>query len=92
MWRAASCWYSTCDDANIVVQTQNSEEGLGRLDRHGEERAGVQSFIWQADVANSDGELLWRGSQQLDSVIPQSCQDERHKEPQRDPEKNNKSH
>lgn len=53
--------------------TQNSEKGLGGLDRHGEERAGVLALIWQADVTDSYGELLpWR-SHQLNSVVPQSC-------------------
>lgn len=53
--------------------TQNSEKGLGGLDRHGEERAGVLALIRQADVTDSYGELLpWR-SHQLNSVIPQSC-------------------
>lgn len=54
------------------VLTQNSEKGLGGLDRHGEERAGVQALVRQADVTDPDSELLRRGSYQLDSVIPQS--------------------
>lgn len=60
--------------------TQNSEKGLGGLDRHGEERAGVLALVWQADVTDSDGELLPRGSHQLNSVVPQSCvtQDDTH--------------
>lgn len=53
--------------------TQNSEKGLGGLDRHGEQRAGVLALIWQADVTNSDGELLPWGSHQLNSVVPQGC-------------------
>lgn len=53
--------------------TQNSEEGLGGLDRHGEKRAGVQAIVWKADVTDFDGELLRRSSYQLDSVVPQSC-------------------
>lgn len=53
--------------------TQNGEKGLGGLDRHGEERTGVLALVWQADVTDSDGELLPRGSHKLDSVVPQSC-------------------
>ena len=53
--------------------TQNSEEGLGGLDGHGEERAGVLALVRQADVADSDGELLPRGPHQLDPVVSQSC-------------------
>lgn len=63
-----------CEDwAKMDILTQNSEEGLGGLDRHGEERAGVLALIWQADVTNSDGELLPWGSHQLNSVVPQGC-------------------
>lgn len=53
--------------------TQNSEKGLGGLDRHGEERAGVLALVRQADVTDSDGELLPRGSHQLNSVVSESC-------------------
>lgn len=60
-----------------ITLTQYSEKGLGGLDRHGEERAGVQALIRQADVTDSDGELLPRCSHQLDPVIPQSCMAER---------------
>lgn len=42
--------------------TQNSEKGLGGPDRHREEWASVQSLVWQADVIDSDGELLRWGS------------------------------
>lgn len=56
-----------------ITLTQNGEEGLGGLDRHGEERAGVLALIRQADVTDSNCELLPRRSHQLDSVIPQSC-------------------
>lgn len=56
-----------------ITLTQDGEEGLGGLDRHGEERAGVLALVWQADVTDSDCELLPRRSHQLDSVIPQSC-------------------
>lgn len=55
-----------------ITLTQDGEEGLGGLDRHGEERAGVLALVWQADVTDSDCELLPRRSHQLDSVIPQS--------------------
>lgn len=73
-----------CGDwAEADMLTQNSEKGLGGLDRHGEERAGVQAFVWQADVTDSDGELLRRGSHQLDSVVPQSWVRKENKEPQR---------
>lgn len=53
--------------------TQNSEKGLGGPDRHGEERASVLALVWQADVTDPDGELLPRGSHQLNSVVSQSC-------------------
>lgn len=60
-----------------IALTQYGEKGLGGLDRHGEERAGVLALIRQADVTDSDCELLPRRSHQLDPVIPQSCVAER---------------
>lgn len=76
IWKCA-CWeHELLDPNNGCVSdtpTQDGEKGLGGLDGHGEERARVLALIWQADVADPDGELLrWR-SHQLDSVIPQSC-------------------
>lgn len=56
-----------------MTLTEYGEKGLGGLDRHGEERAGVLALIRQADVTDFDRELLPRRSHQLDPVIPQSC-------------------
>lgn len=53
-----------------IVLTQYGEEGLGGLDRHGEERAGVLALIRQADVTDFDRQLLPGRSHQLDPVIP----------------------
>lgn len=66
-----------------ITLTQYGEIGLCGLDGHGEERAGVLALIRQADVTDSDCELLPRRSHQLDPVIPQSCVAERREKKER---------
>lgn len=86
MRKISDKWSACGEQTKLNILTQNSEKGLGGLDRHGEEWACVLALVWQADVTNADGKLLPRGSYQLDPVVPQSCMRHETQESQSDTE------
>lgn len=64
---------------SMATFTQNSEESLGGLDGHGEEWTRVLSLVWKSHFTDADGQLLPRGSNQLNPVVPQGYNGQTHK-------------